>query len=244
MTETKRDRLRVEQGTKRVRAYLGGHVVADTVRPVLVWESPHYPAYYFPVDDVRTGFLTATDGTKHSPSRGDAKVFTVTVPGRTAENAAWRYEDSPVERLRDLVRLDWDAMDGWFEEDEEVFIHPRSPFTRIDILASSREVRVELDGEVIAESRAPKVLYETGLPPRFYLPKTDVRLDLLEPSTTVTGCPYKGTASHLSARVNGTVHADIAWTYPAPLPESAKIAGLVSFYDRKVKVFVDGEPVG
>jgi uncharacterized protein (DUF427 family) len=103
---------------------------------------------------------------------------------------------------------------------------------------------VELDGVVLAESRAPRVLFETGLPPRFYLAQTDVRLDLLEPSDTVTHCPYKGRARHLSARVGDRVVRDIAWSYPAPLPESSGITGLVCFYDDRADVYVDGERQG
>jgi uncharacterized protein (DUF427 family) len=134
----------VEQGAKRVPAYLGGEVVADTVHPRLVWEVPQYPAYYFPVEDVRMDLLVATSTVTHSPSRGDAQHFTVKAGGKNAEDAALRYPDSQIEALRDLIRLDWDAMDGWFEEDEEVYTHPRDPYTRVDILATSRRVRVEI----------------------------------------------------------------------------------------------------
>lgn len=167
-------------------------------------------------------------------------MYSVTVGDRTATDAAWRYQDSPYEELRDLVRIDWGAMDAWFEEDEEVYTHPRSPYTRIDILASSREVRIELDGVTLAESRRPYLLFETGLRVRYYLPKTDVRMDLLEPSPKVTHCPYKGSAEHVSARLGGERHPEIAWSYRTPLPESEKIAGLVAFYDEKVDVYVDG----
>ena len=169
-------RVRVEQGAKRVRAYLGGEVVADTIRPRLVWEVPSYPAYYFPVADVRTDLLVPTATVTYSPSRGDAQHFTVKAGGRTAEDAALQYVDSPIQELRDLIRLVWDAMDGWFEEDEEVYTHPRDPYIRVDILATSRRVRVELDGVILAESTNARVLFETGLPPRWYLPKTDLRL--------------------------------------------------------------------
>jgi len=176
-TEGRAGRVRVEQGTKRVRAYLGGEVVADTIRPRLVWEVPHYPAYYFPVEDVRTELLVPTATVTHSPSRGDARHFTVKAGDHRAEDAALRYVDSPIAELRGLVRLDWDAMDGWFEEDEEVYTHPRDPYTRVDILATSRRVRVEVEGVVLAESANARALFETGLPPRWYLPKTDVRMD-------------------------------------------------------------------
>lgn len=229
---------RVEAGSKRIRAFLGGHPVADTVRPSLVWEVPYYPAYYIPAADVRAE-LEPTGHTTHSPLLGEGRLFDVRSGGRTAPGAAVRYQDSPVPEVRDLVRLDWAAMDAWFEEDQEVFTHPRSPYTRIDILPSSRRVRVEIEGTTVAESRSPRVLFETGLPPRFYLPKTDVALELLEPSETVSHCPYKGRAEHLSARIGGRLHPDVAWTYPTPLPESAGIAGLVCFYDSRTDITVE-----
>ena len=235
-TTDHRGRVRLEQGGKRVRAVLGGEVVADTARPMLVWEVPYYPAYYIPLADVRAE-LRPDGGTVHSPSRGDARTLTVVAGGREAEGAAWRYEDSPIEALRDLVRLDWAAMDAWFEEDEEVFTHPRDPYTRVDILASSRHVRIEVGGETLAESASPRLLFETGLPVRYYLPKTHVRMDLLTPTETATHCPYKGQAEYWS--VNGRV--DLAWSYPTPLPESQKVAGLIAFYNEKVDIFVDGE---
>jgi uncharacterized protein (DUF427 family) len=242
-TDTKtqtRGRIRVEPGAKRVRAYLGGEVVADTTSPVLVWEVPSYPAYYFPAEDVRGELLEADGGTSHSPSRGDGRTFTVRAGGKEAPGGALRYEDSPIEELRDLVRLDWSAMDAWFEEDEEVFTHPRSPYTRIDILPSSRHVRVEVDGVTIAESASPRLLFETGLPVRYYLPKTHVRLDLLTPTDTVTHCPYKGQAEYWSVRAGDRVHEDLAWSYRAPLPESQRVAGLIAFYNDKVDLYVDG----
>lgn len=238
---TARGRVRFEQGAKRIRAYLGGELIAETAHPVLVWEKPYYPAYYFPLADVRTDLLEAEDETVHSPSRGDATAYTVTAGGKEARGAALRYLDSPIEELRSLVRLDWDSMDAWFEEDEEVFTHPRDPYTRVDILASSRHVRVEVDGETVAESTSPRLLFETGLPVRYYLPKTHVRMDLLVPTDTVSHCPYKGEAEWWSVRANDGLREDLAWSYRTPLPESQKIAGLVAFYDEKVDVYVDGQ---
>jgi uncharacterized protein (DUF427 family) len=236
---TPRGRIRVERGAKRVRAFLGGQVVADTTRPVLVWEVPYYPAYYFPLADVHAA-LKPDGASVRSPSRGTGRTFTVCAGGEEARGAALRYADSPIEDLRDLVRLDWPSMDAWFEEDEEVFTHPRDPYTRVDILASSRHVRVEVGGATIAESTSPRLLFETGLPVRHYLPRTHVRLDLLAPSDTVTDCPYKGRAEHSSVRAPDGVHADLAWSYRTPLPESQKVAGLIAFYDEKVDVHVDG----
>ena len=232
--------VRVETGAKRVRAYLSGELVADTMRPTLVWEGPHYPVYYFPLEDVRSELLSEDGGVAHSPSRREGRSFTVRAGGKEAAGAALRYDDSPTPELRDKIRLDWDAMDAWFEEDEEVFIHARDPYTRIDVLPSSRHLRIEIDGVTIAESTSARLLFETGLQTRYYLPKTHVRMDLLVGTETASHCPYKGEAEWWSVRVGDQLHADLAWSYPTPLPESQRIAGLVAFYDEKVNVYVDG----
>jgi uncharacterized protein (DUF427 family) len=239
ITET-RGRVRVEEGPKRVRTYLGGRLVADTIRPKLVWEVPYYPAYYFPQEDVRMELLTPSGRTAHSPSRGEAHHFTVEAGNRTAVDAALRYPDSPLEELRDFVRFDWDAMDAWFEEDEEVYVHPRDPQTRVDILASSRRIRIEINGVTVAESHQPRLLFETGLPTRYYLPQVDIQMDLLRPSTTTSRCPYKGTASYWSVEAGGQLAEDVVWTYRTPLLESVKIAGLACFYNERVDIWLDG----
>ena len=233
-------RVHTETGRKRVRAYLDGELVADTRQPLLVWEWPYFPAYYIPAADVRAT-LAPTGKTEHSPSRGDAEICDVIAGRATAPGAARRYPDSPLEALRDAVRLDWDAMTEWFEEDEPVYTHARDPYSRVDILASSRHVRVEVAGVTVADSRQPRILFETGLPPRYYLPLTEVRLDLLRPSATESHCPYKGTAAYWSVEADGQLHPDIVWIYRTPLPESQKIAGLACFYNEKVDLFLDGE---
>lgn len=239
-TNKPRGRIRIESGGKRVRAYLGGEVVADTTHPMLVWEVPYAPTYYFPLADVRAELLEADGGVSHSPSRGDGITFTVRAESDEAPRAALRYPDSPTEQLRDLIRLDWDSMDAWFEEDEEVFTHPRDPYTRVDILPSSRRVRVDVDGVTVAESTSPRLLFETGLPARYYLPKTHIRLDLLVPTDTVSHCPYKGQAEYWSVRIGESLRDDLAWSYRTPLPESQKIGGLIAFYNEKVNIYVDG----
>ncbi|MEU4515208.1 DUF427 domain-containing protein [Nonomuraea wenchangensis] len=237
MDTAARGRVRVERTAKRVRAYLGGRAVADTTAALLVWEVPYYPTYYVPLADVDESALKATGATKHSPSRGEGVVHTVTSGAAEAPDAALTYPDSLLEEIRGHVRFEWDAMDAWFEEDEEVYVHPRDPYTRVDILPTSRHVRVEVDGVTVADSRGARILFETGLPARYYLPKTDVRLDLLEHTDTVTRCPYKGTAEYWS--VNG--QEDLAWSYRTPLPESERIAGLIAFYNEKLDIYVDGE---
>src|SRR5918992_1423778 len=214
--EQTRGRVRIERAAKWVRAYLGGVLVADTTGPLLVWEAPYYP------------------------SRGEGRTFTIKAGGREAVGAALRYEESPFEELRDAIRLEWDAMDAWFEEDEQVFTHPRDPYTRVDILPSSRHVRVEVDGVTVAESAKPTLLFETGLPTRYYLPKTHVRMDLLTATEYVSHCPYKGQAEWWSVRAGDEVHENLTWSYRTPLPESQKVSGLVAFYTEKVDIYVDG----
>jgi uncharacterized protein (DUF427 family) len=235
-----RGSVRVEPSAKRVRVYLGGEVIADSAAPVLVWEVPYYPTYYFPSANVRVDLLASDGEVKHSPSRGDGSLYTVKAGGKEVAGAALRYHNSPIEELRDLVRFEWDAFDGWFEEDEEIYVHPRDPYTRVDVLASSRHVRVDVDGVTVAESAAPRLLFETGLPVRYYLPKTHVRMGLLEHTETLTHCPYKGEAEYWAIRAGGQVHPDLAWSYRAPLPESQKVAGLIAFYNEKVDIYVDG----
>jgi uncharacterized protein (DUF427 family) len=231
--------LRLEPSPKRVRAFLGGHPVFDTTSARLVWEVPYYPQYYVPRSDVRAD-LVPTGRTKTSRSRGVGNLHTVRVSEAEAVEAATTYDESPVDELRDLVRFKFAELDAWFEEDEQIYTHPRSPYTRVDILPTSRHVVVEAGGVIVADSRRAHVLFETGLPPRYYLPQPDVRLDLLRPSDHVTHCPYKGRATHWSVSAGAEVIEDAAWYYPAPLPESIRIAGLISFYPAKVDVIIDG----
>jgi uncharacterized protein (DUF427 family) len=232
--------VRVEHGAKRIRVYLGGQLIADTIRPLMVWEVPYYPTYYFPAADVRAELLHADGAVDHSPSRGDGETFTVRAGGREAPGAAVRLEQSPIAELRSTIKLHWQAMDAWFEEDEEVFTHARDPYTRLDILASSRHLRVELGGVTVAESTSPRLLFETGLPVRYYVPKTHVRMELMQRGETVTHCPYKGRAESWSVQAGEHFHDNVAWSYPSPLPESQKIAGLIAFYNEKVDLFVGG----
>jgi len=207
--------MRMEVGQKRVRVFVAGQLVADTRRPMLVWEKPYYPTYYLPAADVVAEVTPAGD---------------VVVGDRVVRGAATR--------LDDLVRLDFAAMDEWLEEDEPIYVHPRDPYKRVDVLASSRHVEVLVDGVRVADSRQPRILFETSLPPRYYLPLPDVRMDLLTPSDTRTSCPYKGTADYWHVGE----HRDIVWIYRTPLPESQKVTGLACFYNEKVDLVVDGEP--
>jgi uncharacterized protein (DUF427 family) len=231
--------VHVEECAKRVRAYLGGVLVLDSIRALYVWESPHYPTYYFPADDVRAELTPREGELKHSPSRGEAEVCDLRAGDALAPGAALRYVESQVEQLIGLVRFEWAALDSWFEEDEEVYTHARDPHTRVDILQSSRRVRVDVEGTTVAESDAPRLLFETGLPVRYYLPKTHVRMELLVPTDKISHCPYKGQAEYWSVRVGDRVHEDLAWGYRTPLPESTRIADLVCFWNDRVELYVD-----
>lgn len=228
--------VRIETSPKRVRVMLGGVWVADG-NPLLVWDSPYYPTYYFRTDDIATGVLAEVDSSSHHDDMGAGTNFDVSAGDAVAKDAATQYRAAPHASVADAVRFDWGAMDHWFEEDEEVHVHARSPYHRVDVLHSSRHIRIEIDGNVIADTHSPTLLFETGLPTRYYLPKADVRMDLLTPTELVTSCPYKGNASYWSYGD----HRNIAWGYSFPTTESAKVAGLVCFYDEKVDVYIDDQ---
>jgi uncharacterized protein (DUF427 family) len=231
--------LRTERSPKRLRAYLGGRVAVDTVAPLLVWEKPYYPTYYVPVADLLAE-LVETGSTAWSPDGTDGRAHDVRLGDAVVPGAATTFPEAHEPALLAHVKIAWDAMDAWFEEDEEIFVHPRSPYTRIDALRSSRHVVVEVEGVVLADSHSPVVLHETGLIPRYYLPPTDVRRELFVSSETVTYCPYKGSANYLSLHT-GELHVpDLAWSYPFPARESAPIAGLVAFFDERVDITLDG----
>ncbi|MBF6545698.1 DUF427 domain-containing protein [Nocardia brasiliensis] len=226
---------------KRVRVYLGGQLVADSTRPVRVWQTPRLMFYYLPVDDLRDHVKLEPSGkVEYCISRGDATLYDVVVDGTVAADAAARYFDSPLPELENLVRLQHPMLE-WFEEDEPTYERPRDPYIRVDILASSRHVRVEIDGVTVADSHTPQILFETGCSVRYYLPPADVRMDLLTPSAAHSSSSYRGTADYWSVRLGDNEHRDVAWGYRTPLPESQKIAGLIAFYNGRVDIYVDGE---
>ena len=234
--------LYFEDSPKRVRAVFNGETVVDSRSVKLMHETGHLPVYYFPEEDVRQDLLEPSDHTTHCPFKGDASYRSIRVGERVAENAVWSYPE-PEEHFAPLagyVAFYHDAMDKWLEEDEEVFGHPHDPYHRVDVLESSRHVRVSVNGEVVAETDRPKMLFETGLPPRYYIPPEDVRTDLLVPSETKTVCPYKGVASYRSVQTNGEAVEDLVWYYPEPLPEAQKVKDHLCFYGEKVELEVDG----
>jgi len=225
---------------RRVRAFLAGRAIVDTTRAHYVWEWPAFPQFYVPLADVQPDVLVDEGVTEETP-RGDVKLFGLKVGEVLRPGAAKVLGAAKVEGLDDTVRFEWSALDAWFEEDEQVFVHPRSPYSRVDALRSTRTVRVESKGVVLAASSSPVLLFETGLPTRYYLNRTDVDFTHLVPSDTETSCPYKGTTSaYWSAEIEGRVHPDIAWSYDFPAREVLPIAGLIAFYNEKVDTFLDG----
>lgn len=242
--------IALERSLKHVRVVFAGVTIADSRRALLLRERGRTPRYYFPRTDVRTEYLknSRQDGeTKHL---GMMRVWDVVVGdsrmNRTASAAAWSHP-SPTPQAKALaghIGFEWNAMDAWFEEDEQVFVHPRDPYVRVDCIKSSRHVEVFVGGEKIADCHRPVLVFETGLPVRYYLPRDDVRLELLKPSATETLCPYKGSASYFTLQVGGKKYPDLIWSYLAPFDEVRKIQELLCFYHERVEQFVvDGERV-
>lgn len=237
--------VRMEPIAKRVRGLVGELAIADSCRVQMMFESARLPVYYFPIEDVRADLLVKTAQVVTSATKGEATYYSIIVDGRTVENAAWRYLDPPsgCREIASLVAFHWKLLDAWFEEDDEVFVHARDPYHRIDVVNSSREVRVVVRGLTVAVTRQARFLFETGLPVRYYMPKEDVLTDLLQPSLTETACAYKGpTSRYWQTMTAGGTICDIAWCYDAPAREGVPIAGMVAFFNERVDaIYVDGK---
>jgi uncharacterized protein (DUF427 family) len=244
--------VRIEMSPKWVRVQFGGQIVASSKRVLLVSDNGRTPVYYFPKQDVRMDLLTPGKRRSRSDSKGEAEFFTLKAGDKVGEEVVWNYPrpetaDPKLGKapdLRNYVSFEWAAMDAWYEEGEEVFVHPHDPYHRIDTLLSSRHVKVVVGGQVVAETRRPVLLFETGFVTRYYIPKEDVRMDLLRPSNTITKCAYKGEARYYSAEVGGKTYKDIVWYYRFPTTEVSRIANGLSFYTEQVDaLYVDGEDV-
>ena len=226
-----------------MRVLFGGETIVDSNAALLVRESAHVPVYYFPWQDFRAELAEKTAHDSYCPFKGNASYWTLKAGGKTAENAVWGYE-APYDEAHPLagyVALYWQPMDAWYEEDEEVISHVRDPHVRLDIVKSSRPVRVEANGLILAESNRARFLFETGVAPRHYIPQEDVRMNLLTNSDSRSQCPYKGEAQYFSLTGASDAIADIAWSYAAPLPEATPIAGHICFYKRHLDaLYVDG----
>jgi uncharacterized protein (DUF427 family) len=236
--------LYVEPTPKRIRAQVAGETIADSRKALILSESGLQPVYYFPREDVRRELFEPTERHTKCPIKGEASYYSIRVGDREVRNGAWYYPDpiQGAEPIADMIAFYWDRIDRWLEEDEEIHVHPRDPYHRIDVLDSSRHVRISLDGELLAESTRPTALFESNLPPRWYLPRDDVVAEL-EPTDTVTRCGYKGQASYYAVRLgSGETVRDLVWTYEDPLEESVRIKDLLCFFNERVDIELDGEP--
>jgi uncharacterized protein (DUF427 family) len=225
---------------RRIRAVLGRYTVFDTTSALYVWEWPNYPQYYIPMADIDVSVLVDEDHEEHL-QRGTAKRFGLRVGDVERPGVAHHYVDSDVPAITGMVRFDWAALDNWFEEDEVVFVHPRDPYTRVDAVRSTRTVSVSVEGIELARTSSPVLVFETGLPTRYYINRTEVDFEHLVSSDTETACPYKGTTSaYWSVRIGDRVLPDLAWAYDFPTAQLLPIAGLVAFYNEKLDIAVDG----
>jgi len=237
------NRVRIEPNHRRLRVLVDGVVIADTIESIYLFETGHLPVYYLPKNDIRFDLLEHTDRSTHCPYKGDAEYWSIVVGDRRIDDAVWSYP-SPLPDAPDLsayAAFYWNKVDNWFEEDEEVFVHARDPHKRVDALVSSRHVEVRVNGETVADTTHPTLLFETGLPTRYYIPKIDVRMDLLQSSTLTTACPYKGTANYFSVAVpDADVLENVAWVYRIPLPQVPTIQNMLCFFNERVDIVVDG----
>lgn len=228
---------------KRLRVVVGELTVADTVEGLVMYESDHLPVYYFPVKDVDDAMLMPSATKTESPFKGTATHYSLNTGITLVEDAGWRYLEPPPEcpPISDYMAFYWNKINHWYEEDEEIFVHARDPYRRVDCLPSSRRIEVFVDGEKIADSNRGVFLFETGLPTRYYMPIADTRLDLMTPSRYVSRCPYKGMANYYHVTVRNNRHENLVWYYDNPVHESARIRRLVSFYNEFVdKILIDG----
>ncbi len=235
--------MRLEPCPRRIRVMFADRNVADTTAARYLFESNHLPVFYLPMEDIDMDLFETSTHRTNCPFKGDASYWSLNANGRTAENCMWAYKQPYAEfpELNGLAAFYWDKMDHWYEEEEEIFVHPRDPYKRVDVVPSSRLVRIELGGEVIAESSNSMFLFETALPTRYYLPATDVHMDLLVASDSTSQCPYKGTAIYWNARIDDKHYDDVVWSYPEPIPECPKIKNLLCFFNENVDVVnVDG----
>lgn len=221
---------------QRIRALFAGETVVDSRDAKLLHETGHLPVYYFPLEDVRGDLLERSETHTRCPHKGEASYWSLKAPKRSAPDAVWGYEEplEPASFLRGHVALYWHVPDEWFAEDEQLFGHPRDPYSRIDVYRTTRRVRAVVGGEAVADSVRTKALFETGHPTRYYFPPEDVRLELLEPSSKRTRCAYKGSASYWHVRAGGELHEDVAWTYAAPQHDGEPVRDRICFDERYV----------
>jgi uncharacterized protein (DUF427 family) len=231
-----------ETSPRRIRVRFGGELLADSERMRLLRPPWGPPAYYFPTGDVRMELLTPSSHSVPAAALGPVTYWDIRAGDKSAAHAARGFRQPPAELadLAECLAFDWNAMDAWFEEDEEIFVHPRDPRHRVDVRESSREVRVVIDGKTVAETRRPRILFETGHPVRYYIPRLDVHFELMRPSEKRTSCPYKGTCEYWDVETGQGTHDGVAWSYVFTYEDCPKIANHLCFYNEQVDLYVDG----
>jgi uncharacterized protein (DUF427 family) len=236
------DGITFEPTDRWVRAKIGDRFVVDSKRALLLWESgTPVSTYVFPAEDVRTDLFVEAAGPSTRRRLLASHWYDMEIDGHRLDRLAWRYDDGP---LAGYVGLDWfgrkePGVEHWYEEEEEVWVHPRDPHKRVDAIPSSRHVEVCLDGRTLADTRRPVILYETWLPARYYVPAEDVDLGQLEETDLLTRCPYKGIASYWSVR-DAPEGKNIVWSYRDPIPAVHVIKDHIAFYNEVVDITVDG----
>jgi len=230
---------------KRIRAIFNGEVIADSTNVLILRETRHAPVYYFPKSDIHMERLRNSEHGTTCSIKGKASYWHITSNDKVIENAAWSYE-TPVagaEKIAGYTAFYFNMMDHWYEDDEEIFVHPKDPFVRIDVRKSKQPIRVVIGGETVAETTQARLLYETGSVTRYYIPKEDIRMDLLESTDLNTSCPYKGTCDYWNVKIKDVEFENVVWSYPHPHPEASGIENLLCFYNEKVdEILVEDKP--
>ncbi|KAF4553902.1 Hypothetical protein D9617_5g067770 [Elsinoe fawcettii] len=227
---------------RRIRILLGGAYIADTTSAIFVWEHPYYPQYYLPHAAFDKKYITAVKGIEVDGAKV-ATLWKLSNAGKeTGEVVAFEPDlKDEGAKVAGLVKVGFNSVDTWLEEDTPIYVHPKDPFKRVDIITSTRPIKISISGKIVAYTTTSHHLYETGLPVRYYIPLTAVDQTVLRPSDLRTKCPYKGEAEYYSVVVDGKESKDVVWYYTRPTIECAAIQGLVCFYNEKVEVEVDGK---
>lgn len=227
---------------KRIRGVLAGETIVDTRRGQMLHETGQFPQWYVPLDEIDPSTLEAQDGRETDPVKGETTRYTVRAGNREVRDAAWSHEPGTLPQLAGLVAFAFDRLDAWFEEDDQIEQHPRDPYHRFDCRRTSEHVQVKVGGQLVAETRRAVKLFETSIPPRYYIPFDDVTPECLVPSATRGYCPYKGRQSYYSVRGGGITIEDGAWTIYEPYGEALAVVGCLSFWQEGTEVLADGQP--
>lgn len=234
---------------RKVQLLFGGVYILRTTKAVYVWEHPFYPQFYVPLSELvaasESGSFELEEVEKFRAEDGKhvATQYVIRVPKTIATNQIVAFSDElhgNAEQLKGLVKIEFGVCQ-WFEEDTPIHVHPKDPFKRVDVLQSTRDIKVSVDGQMIAHTTTSMHLYETGLPCRFYIPLTSIDPTVLRPSDMRTKCPYKGEAEYYNVEVNGKLHENLFWYYTRPNVEVSKVEGLVCPYNERVDIELDGQ---